>query len=55
MAEIDPAMVSRLFGSKEAVFTEIANAAFSLEPAFDGPNFRTQAAKRAREGHEGEV
>ncbi len=30
-------MVPRLFGSKEALFTEIANGAFSLEPAFEGP------------------
>lgn len=36
-AGVDPAMVSRLFGSKEALFRDIAHAAFSLEPAFDGP------------------
>jgi AcrR family transcriptional regulator len=37
MAGVDPAMVPRLFGSKEAVLAEIANGAFSLEPAFEGP------------------
>lgn len=37
MAGVDPAMVPRLFGSKEAVFTEIADGAFSLEPSFEGP------------------
>jgi AcrR family transcriptional regulator len=36
-AGVDPAMVPRLFGSKEALFTEIADGAFSLEPAFEGP------------------
>jgi AcrR family transcriptional regulator len=36
-AGVDPAMVPRLFGSKEALFTLIADQAFSLEPAFDGP------------------
>lgn len=36
-AGVDPAMVPRLFGSKEALFTIIANEAFELEPAFDGP------------------
>jgi AcrR family transcriptional regulator len=36
-AGVDPAMVPRLFGSKEALFTEIANGAFGLEPAFEGP------------------
>ncbi len=36
-AGVDPAMVPRLFGSKEALFTEIAKGAFSLEPAFEGP------------------
>jgi AcrR family transcriptional regulator len=36
-AGVDPAMLPRLFGSKEALFTEIANAAFGLEPAFEGP------------------
>ncbi|NTF40471.1 TetR/AcrR family transcriptional regulator [Rhizobium rhizogenes] len=35
-AGIDPAMVPRLFGSKEALFTIIADAAFGLEPAFEG-------------------
>lgn len=37
MAGVDPAMVSRLFGSKEALFKAVANEAFSLEPAFVGP------------------
>lgn len=32
-----PAMVPRLFGSKEALFTQIAHQAFRLEPAFEGP------------------
>jgi AcrR family transcriptional regulator len=36
-AGVDPAMVPRLFGSKETLFTEIANGAFNLEPAFEGP------------------
>jgi AcrR family transcriptional regulator len=36
-AGVDPAMVSRLFGSKEALFEEIAGQAFNLEPAFEGP------------------
>jgi AcrR family transcriptional regulator len=36
-AGVDPAMVPRLFGSKEALFTLIADQAFSLEPAFEGP------------------
>jgi len=36
-AGVDPAMVSRLFGSKEALFAQIADGAFSLEPAFEGP------------------
>ncbi|WP_438382374.1 TetR family transcriptional regulator [Asaia sp. BMEF1] len=36
-ADIDPAMVSRLFGSKEALFAQIAEEAFSLEAPFDGP------------------
>jgi AcrR family transcriptional regulator len=36
-AGVDPAMLPRLFGSKEALFAEIANGAFSLEPAFEGP------------------
>jgi AcrR family transcriptional regulator len=35
-AGVDPAMVPRLFGSKEALFKLIADRAFSLEPAFDG-------------------
>ncbi|MDR7009314.1 TetR/AcrR family transcriptional regulator [Paraburkholderia strydomiana] len=36
-AGVDPAMVSRLFGSKEALFSVVADEAFSLEPAFVGP------------------
>jgi AcrR family transcriptional regulator len=36
-AGVDPAMVPRLFGSKETLFSEIAHGAFSLEPAFEGP------------------
>lgn len=36
-AGVDPAMLPRLFGSKEALFREIADHAFSLEPAFVGP------------------
>jgi AcrR family transcriptional regulator len=36
-ADVDPAMVPRLFGSKEALFRQIADEAFSLEPAFAGP------------------
>jgi AcrR family transcriptional regulator len=36
-AGVDPAMVSRLFGSKEALFKSVADDAFSLEPAFVGP------------------
>jgi AcrR family transcriptional regulator len=35
-AGVDPAMVPRLFGSKEALFTVIAREAFRLEPAFAG-------------------
>ncbi|MFK0162555.1 TetR family transcriptional regulator [Rhizobium sp. NPDC090279] len=37
LASVDPAMVPRLFGSKEALFTTIADKAFGLEPAFEGP------------------
>lgn len=36
-AGVDPAMIPRLFGSKEALFRLIADRAFSLEPAFEGP------------------
>jgi AcrR family transcriptional regulator len=36
-AGVDPAMISRLFGSKEDLFRAIADKAFSLSPAFDGP------------------
>jgi len=37
MADIDPAVVIRLFGSKEALFEAVAAEAFDLEPAFLGP------------------
>jgi AcrR family transcriptional regulator len=37
MAGVDAAMVSRVFGSKEALFKAVADDAFSLEPAFVGP------------------
>jgi AcrR family transcriptional regulator len=37
MAGVDPAMVSRLFGSKEALFKVVAEDAFGLESAFVGP------------------
>lgn len=37
LVPVDPAMVPRLFGSKEALFTLVANAAFGLDPAFNGP------------------
>jgi AcrR family transcriptional regulator len=37
MAGVDPAMVSRLFGSKEAMFKAVADEAFGLEPVFVGP------------------
>jgi AcrR family transcriptional regulator len=36
-AGVDPAMISRLFGSKEALFKAVAEEAFRLEPAFLGP------------------
>lgn len=36
LAETDAAIVMRLFGSKEALFTLVAEAAFGLEPAFEG-------------------
>jgi len=36
-AGVDAAMVSRLFGSKEALFKAVAADAFGLEPAFAGP------------------
>jgi AcrR family transcriptional regulator len=35
-ADTDPALVIRLFGSKEALFAQVAAGAFGLEPAFDG-------------------
>jgi AcrR family transcriptional regulator len=35
-AGTDAAIVIRLFGSKEALFREVANGAFDLEPAFKG-------------------
>jgi AcrR family transcriptional regulator len=34
-ANVDPAIVIRLFGSKEALFTEVAAGAFTLEAPFD--------------------
>ena len=37
-AGCDPTILLRLFGSKQALFAEIAEGAFSLEPAFEGPN-----------------
>ncbi len=36
-AAVDPAVVIRLFGSKEALFAAVAADAFALEPPFDGP------------------
>lgn len=36
-AGVDPAIVIRLFGSKEALFAAAADGAFALEPPFDGP------------------
>lgn len=36
-AGVDPAVVIRLFGSKEALFAAVAAGAFALEPPFDGP------------------
>jgi AcrR family transcriptional regulator len=36
-AGCDPTILLRLFGSKQALFAAIANGAFSLEPAFEGP------------------
>ncbi len=36
-AGVDPAIVIRLFGSKEALFAAVAADAFALEPPFDGP------------------
>jgi AcrR family transcriptional regulator len=35
-AGTDPALVIRLFGSKEALFALVAESAFGLEPAFEG-------------------
>ncbi|MET0792327.1 MAG: helix-turn-helix domain-containing protein [Polyangiaceae bacterium] len=35
-ANVDPAMVIRLFGSKEALFAAVAQAAFALDGAFTG-------------------
>lgn len=37
LVPVDPAMVPRLFGSKEALFTLAADAAFGLDPVFTGP------------------
>jgi AcrR family transcriptional regulator len=36
-AGVDPAIVIRLFGSKEALFAAVAEGAFTLEAPFDGP------------------
>lgn len=36
-AGVDPAMVPRLFGSKETLFSEIAGNAFGVDPVFEGP------------------
>ncbi len=36
-AATDPAVVIRLFGSKEALFALVAEGAFGLEPAFERP------------------
>lgn len=36
-ASTDAAIVTRLFGSKEALFQEVAAGAFTLEPAFQVP------------------
>ncbi len=36
-AGVDPAIVIRLFGSKEALFSAAAEDAFELEAPFDGP------------------
>jgi AcrR family transcriptional regulator len=35
-ADVDPAVLIRLFGSKEALFAEVAAGAFELEAPFDG-------------------
>jgi AcrR family transcriptional regulator len=36
-AEVDPAMIIRSFGSKEALFAAVAQDAFSLDGPFEGP------------------
>jgi AcrR family transcriptional regulator len=36
-AKVDPAIVVRVFGSKEALFEAVAEDAFALEEAFEGP------------------
>jgi AcrR family transcriptional regulator len=36
-AGVDPAIVIRSFGSKEALFAAVAEGAFALEPPFEGP------------------
>lgn len=36
-AGVDPAIVVRVFGSKEALFEAVADGAFALEEAFEGP------------------
>lgn len=46
-ARTDAAVVIRLFGSKEALFSEVAKDAFDLDPAFQGPRetFGERAAR----------
>ena len=46
-AATDAAIVIRLFGSKEALFREVANGAFDLEPAFEVPRDRLGGAVAA--------
>jgi AcrR family transcriptional regulator len=36
-AGVDPAVVMRLFGSKEALFAAVAEGAFALDAPFEGP------------------
>lgn len=36
-ANVDPAIIVRVFGSKEALFEAVADGAFALEEAFEGP------------------
>jgi hypothetical protein len=39
-AGCDTTILLRLFGSKQALFAEIPEGTFSLEPAFEGPTER---------------